>query len=116
MSPVTKNMSKPGDLYETYSCVRRLHPELARTKSALVRISTPAKPFGSGALHGQGVMWAPTDPDSGTLKIKDGSYLLPKVRPEACDLTSSDYGEGSPAVRRASLLLHSNLCARLAAW
>ncbi len=81
-------------------------------------LCSPAKPFGSGALQGQGAVWSEnTDPgDDGVLAIENGYQLLPVVRAESIDLSSTaSYADGFPALTRAAFALHDNLWTRLVA-
>ena len=74
--------------------------------------------LGSGALQGQGAVWSEnTDPgDDGVLAIENGYQLLPVVRAESIDLSSTaSYADGFPALTRAAFALHDNLWTRLVA-
>lgn len=77
---------------------------------------SPARPFGSGALSGQGPVWTAQNEDGATkLGVEGGYALLPVVRPEAVDREGVDL-EGFPALRRATLPFRDNFHSRLAAW
>jgi hypothetical protein len=77
----------------------------------LVPIGGPPFHFGTGMLDGQ--VWQGDDVPSFE-RDGTGYVLRPYVRPEA--MKSPVDAEEWPALQRAALLLHDNLCTFLAAW
>jgi hypothetical protein len=83
-------------------------------------LCSPSVRFGRGVLLGKGEYWTETtidydSPADPLLKVEGGYRLLAAIRPQAIDRLA-DPVDGYPAIHRAALLLHDNLCSRLAAW
>jgi DNA invertase Pin-like site-specific DNA recombinase len=71
--------------------------------------------FPRGGLDGD--RWIENDPEVGKLLNVDRYSLQPVLRREAVDISlGARFEEGFPAVQRAPLVLHSNLCNFLAVW
>jgi len=63
-----------------------------------------------------GAVWAGNENTQELLGVGE-HYLRALLRSDAIDVSpDADFADGFPAVQRVPLLLHSNLCARLAAW
>lgn len=95
--------------------------ELEQWRQALRRLfvgfelCSPAKPFGSGALAGEGVIWVPKSEDAPP-RLTGGYSLLPVVRAEAVDRAAGSFDQGFPALTRGPLPLSDNFHSLLAAW
>lgn len=95
------------------------HQNLDSARAILKRLfagfelASPEQPFGSGVLRGRA--WAQTDDKDYELSLGSDYYLIAYIRPQAVDWKRED-GLGFPALQRADIALHSNLCSRLAAW
>jgi site-specific DNA recombinase len=104
---VAGEITEGGDLEQWRQAIRRLFVGF--------ELCSPAKPFGSSALAGEGVIWTPQSDDAPT-KLGHGYSLLPVVRAEALDRDATAFEEGFPALTRGPLPLSDNLCSLLAAW
>lgn len=96
-----------GDLEQWRQALRRLFVGF--------ELCSPVKPFGSGVLAGEGVIWAPKSEDDPP-KLSGGYSLLPVVRAEAVDRAAASFDQGFPALRRGPLPLSDNFHSLLAVW